>query len=175
MKKSSKAVIAVAVAVVPAILLIVVNTINHFLPATLDADYLSEAVMYAETFDDPVFSDELGHGGGVICLATVANEKNNVGIIYLEKDGGQYNCKFHGKIDITTLQDDETQYEQIVAVNSCYKDEAVIYSVFANPTDDSVVINENEVPVQKITFDIDGHTRVLGYWSAVVPKEALAS
>lgn len=152
-------------------IIIAVNTIRHFSPVTLDADYLTELEMGSTSYDNLFYTYELEHGNGVFCFATISGDSEHIAMVYLEKAKHGYDKKNTVTFNIDTLYSDDTQFSEIISVNSSYKDESIYYSIFSDPQRESVVVNGNEVNVEVISFKLGGETRTIGFWSVVLPND----
>lgn len=147
------------------------NTIRHFYPVSLDADYLTNVSMSFDTpYEDLIYTHELEQGDGVFCFATIANNNQKINLVYLEKNKPQYSYKYKFTFNVNTLFDDDTKFDEVISVNSSYKNETVYYSVFTDPQRKSVAVNGQEVSVKSITFQLEGETQTIGFWSVVLPN-----
>ena len=71
------------------------NTIRHFSPVTLDADYLTKVTMsFTTPYEKLIYTHEWVQGNGVICFVTIANDNQNFDMVYLEKRKSQYSYKY---------------------------------------------------------------------------------
>lgn len=152
-------------------ILFTVNTILHFSSEPLDAGNLTDIVMASALYEEVIDSFELEHGDGVVCFATIANDDSHFDIVYLEKKQNTYSYKSKVTLNVNMVSNDDTCFDEFFALHSSYKNQSVYYSVFSDPQRKSVIVNDNEVDVELITFELGGETYTFGFWSVVLPDD----
>lgn len=173
MKKTNNVIIFI---LIPLVVLVIANILfykeSNSSPAVWDAEDLTNIWTINEDYEKLIYKHELADGDGVVCFATIADDDDSLAMIYLEKNRDGYSNKSSYTFNLHELTEDCETYDEMPAVNSIFKDQKIYYWVFKNPQIESVIIGDEEIPVQKIVFDLGGETHTLGFWCALVPKDA---
>lgn len=149
------------------IIIIAIQIKDAMAPVTLDAKYLSEDVLRDFTVSEIIGKVEI-KDGLVVCLCTTPD--GQLATLYLEKKIRGYQYKERHSIAPAMLTPDQSHYVKFTPFLPAHNDVDVYYAVFVNPQNDSLMVNQKSVPIQKIDVQFNDQDGSLGFWCTDLPK-----
>ena len=141
-------------------------------PVILDAAYLNGDVLLADKYLIDIVGKVELEDNVVICLCTTAD--NHLLATYLDKQEQGYSCFYNATLS-NNLAEGKYNYIDFTPIElfSPHKDKTFYLSVFSNPQDDSIMINGQSVPIQKISFTMGKKDYFIGFWCTSLAKDSV--
>ena len=153
------------ISIVLVVVLIIYNIQESKQPISLDEDYINSELMTSEIFiDELLLSINVDNSNNVLCLC---READILHIIRFEKKDNFYEFLGRYQIEPTKLSEDYTESIEfskpfITASSNKYY---IYASVYINPLSDSVVINGEEINVNKVDVKLNNIQYHIGIWA----------
>ena len=134
-------------------------------PVLLDKDYINSELMTSEIFiDELLLSIDVDDSNNVLCLC---READVLHLIRFEKKYNSYEFLERYQIEPTKLSEDYTEsIEFSKPLITVSRNEYYLYSsVFSNPVSNSIFINGERIPVNKVDIKLNDKQYRIGIWA----------
>lgn len=139
-------------------------------PVVLNEKYLSETALNDLTVNvkDIIEKVEIKEGL-VICLCTLTDDR--LSAFYLEKENNDYHAKVRQIFNTEEFDDNPNKYILFNPFSPKHNDIEVYYSVFINPRQDYIKINQNSIPIKSVKLELNNQEYNIGFWCTDLPKD----